>query len=136
MSQYFAIQINRLLLPMLSYISHISVFRPWSSIICVRESTRLWSDWYAADRLDLVLLCNILHTQTLSREGEILLPFLCFLYFMVSYDLSRIMRKPAFCICENKDADQLHDIMTAKLISAFVFATHIVQSLYFRNSKF
>ena len=43
--------------------------------------------------------------------------------------MSRIVRKPAFCICENKDA-------TAKLISAFVFATWIVQSLYFLNLKF
>ena len=33
------------------------------------------------------------------------------------------MRKPDFCI-------------TAKLISAFVFATRIVQSLYFLNPKF
>ena len=40
------------------------------------------------------------------------------------------MRKPAFCICENKAADQL------KLISAFVFATQIVQSLFFLNPKF
>ena len=24
-----------------------------------------------------------------------------------SYNLSRVMRKPSFCICENKDADQL-----------------------------
>ena len=39
------------------------------------------------------------------------------------------MIKPAFCICENKDAD-------AKLISAFVFATRIVQSLYLLNPKF
>ena len=38
------------------------------------------------------------------------------------------MRKPDFSICENKDADQL--------ISAFVFATRIVQSLYFLNAKF
>ena len=42
------------------------------------------------------------------------------------------MRKPAFCICENKDTDQLR----AKLISAFVFATRITQSLYFLNPKF
>ena len=40
------------------------------------------------------------------------------------------MRKPAFCICENKDADQLCGI------SAFVFATPIVQSLFFQNRKF
>ena len=33
--------------------------------------------------------------------------------------VSRVMRKPDFCICENKDADQLR----GDLISAFVFAT-------------
>ena len=49
-------------------------------------------------------------------------------------NMSRVMRKPAFCICENKDADQLRG--TAKLISAFVFATWIGQSLYFLNPKF
>ena len=30
--------------------------------------------------------------------------------------------KPAFCICKNKAADQLRGPVTAKLISAFVFA--------------
>ena len=25
----------------------------------------------------------------------------------IKHDLSRVMRKPAFCICQNKDADQL-----------------------------
>ena len=44
------------------------------------------------------------------------------------------MRKPDFCICENKDAYQFR--VTAKLISAFVFATRIVQSLFFLNPKF
>ena len=39
------------------------------------------------------------------------------------------MRKPTICICENKDADQFRGV-TAKLISAFVFATRIVQYLY------
>ena len=42
------------------------------------------------------------------------------------------MRKAGFCICENKDTDRV----TAKLISAFVLATRIVQSLYFLNPKF
>ena len=37
------------------------------------------------------------------------------------------MGKPTICICENKGADQL---------IAFVFATRIVQSLYFLNTKF
>ena len=44
------------------------------------------------------------------------------------------MRKLAFCMCENKDADQLCG--TAQLISAFVFATRIVQSLCLLNPKF
>ena len=45
------------------------------------------------------------------------------------------MRKPTICICENKDADQLRGNVTAKLITAFIFATWIVQSLYFLNTK-
>ena len=40
--------------------------------------------------------------------------------------LSRVMRKPFFCICEK----------TKKLTSAFVFATRIVQSFDFLNPKF
>ena len=40
------------------------------------------------------------------------------------------MRKPGFCICENKDADQLRGY------SAFVFTTRIVQSIYYLNPKF
>ena len=46
------------------------------------------------------------------------------------------MRKLPFCICENKCADQLCSFQTAQLISAFVFATQIGQSLYFLNPKF
>ena len=40
------------------------------------------------------------------------------------------MSKSAFSICENKGADQL------RANRAFVFATLIVQSLYFLNPKF
>ena len=39
--------------------------------------------------------------------------------------MSRVMRKPTFRICQ-----------TAQLNSAFVFASWIVQSLYFLNPKF
>ena len=49
--------------------------------------------------------------------------------------MSHVMRKPTICICENKDADQLRGY-TAKLISAFVFATWIVQYLYLLNPNF
>ena len=41
--------------------------------------------------------------------------------------------KKCFCIYENKGADQL--TITAPLISALVFATQVVQSLYFLNQK-
>ena len=44
------------------------------------------------------------------------------------------MGKPTICIGENKDADQL--AVTAKLIIAFVFATRIVQLLFYLNPKF
>ena len=52
--------------------------------------------------------------------------------------LSHVMRKPVLCICENKDADQLRSncAVIAQLISAFVFITWIIQSLYFPNPKF
>ena len=48
--------------------------------------------------------------------------------------MSIVVRKPAFCICKNKDADQLP--VTAQLIGAFVFALLIVQSLNYLNPKF
>ena len=57
------------------------------------------------------------------------------MWMWIKHDLNCVVRKPAFCICENKDADQLCGY-TAKLISAFVFATRLVQSLYFLNPKF
>ena len=44
------------------------------------------------------------------------------------------MRRPAFCICENKDADQLRGNREAD--RRLVFATRIVQSLYFLDPKF
>ena len=46
-------------------------------------------------------------------------------------NMSHVVRKPAFCICENKDADH-----TAKLISAFVFARQIIECLFYLNPKF
>ena len=50
--------------------------------------------------------------------------------------MSLVMRISDFCICENKDADQLRGdrfAVTPKLISAFIFATWIVQSLFCLN---
>ena len=50
------------------------------------------------------------------------------LFRKINYYMSRGMRKPAFCICENKDADQL--------ICVFFFAVRMVQSLFYLNLKF
>ena len=44
------------------------------------------------------------------------------------------MRKPAFAYAKTKT--QITFAVTAKLICVFVFATQIVQSLYFLNPKF
>ena len=49
------------------------------------------------------------------------------------YVIRRIVRKRALCKCKNIGADQL--CSTAQLITAFIFATQIVQSLYFLKSK-
>ena len=43
------------------------------------------------------------------------------------------MRKPAFAYAKTKT--QISFVVTAKLISAFVFATRIVQSLFYLNFK-
>ena len=50
----------------------------------------------------------------------------------LSKHLSRLMGKPTICIGKSKDTDQV----TAKLISAFVFATRIVQFPFYLNPKF
>ena len=51
----------------------------------------------------------------------------------VNLHLSHVVRKPAFCICENKGADQL---CGNQFITAFDFSTHIVQFPFHLNSKF
>ena len=53
---------------------------------------------------------------------------------MVLLQLSRIMRKLDFCLGENKGADQLRGNREAD--HAFVFATRIVQFLFYLNPKF
>ena len=49
--------------------------------------------------------------------------------------MSRVVRKPFF-FAYAKTKTQISFAVTAKLINAFVFATRIVQSLYFLNPKF
>ena len=55
-------------------------------------------------------------------------------YTYMCISLIRVKRKPAFCICESKDTDQLFGNRTAD--QRLFFATQIVQSLYFLNTKY
>ena len=55
--------------------------------------------------------------------------FCCFFVCLFAF-LSRIVKKPDLRYAKTKEQ------VTAKLISAFVFATWIVQSLYLLNPKF
>ena len=65
--------------------------------------------------------------KTGSRRGQVVArPVLTVPRYM-----NRVMRELAFCICKNKDADQL----PCNLISALIFATQIVQSPFFLNPK-
>ena len=50
-----------------------------------------------------------------------------------TYHMSRVMRKPAFRICENKDADQLRSNYTA---DQRLYFRYIAQFLYFLDPKF
>ena len=70
----------------------------------------------------------------IKEVGENLCHPISYVFQKKHDNMSLVMRKPAFCICENKDADQLHGNREAD--HAFVFATWIVQSLYFLNPKF
>ena len=53
-------------------------------------------------------------------------------FLMTRYIMNLVARKPAFCRCENKDAD----LLGGNLVSVFVFATRIVRPLCFLNPKF
>ena len=44
--------------------------------------------------------------------------------------------RPAFCICQNKDADQLHGNHAADQRLCFLYIDSTLLSLYFLNSKF
>ena len=57
-----------------------------------------------------------------------------FCLFKDNPHLSHLMGKPTICVGENKDADQLRG--NRELISAFVFATWIVQFLHYLYPKF
>ena len=55
-------------------------------------------------------------------------------FAVTSIKLSLVMRKPDFCICENKDADQLRGNREADQHLCFRYT--LVQSIYYLNPKF
>ena len=61
---------------------------------------------FAAFKLKLYYLSKVVIFGTILYE---VLGILCriFIAYSIANHLSLVMRKPAFCICENKDADQL-----------------------------
>ena len=82
------------------------------SLVCVGPG-RKPERWFSRDAAQIVLILSSLKNDCLvSDQTEV-----C--NILNDFYMSRVVRKPAFCICENKDADQLR----GKLISAFVFAT-------------
>ena len=58
--------------------------------------------------------------------------YLCKPHFQYT---SLVMRKPDFCICENKDADQLRSNREADQRLCFRYMAWIVQSLFYLNPK-
>ena len=54
--------------------------------------------------------------------------------FFDSQHLSRVMRKPAFCICDNKDADQLYGNRTADQRLCFRYTDSTILLLFKASS--
>ena len=57
-------------------------------------------------------------------------------YVSLNFQVSRVIRKPAFCIYHAKTKAQRSCAVTAQLISTVVSTTHIAKSLFFLNPKF
>ena len=63
-----------------------------------------------------------------ANTEQLIWAIVCHIHIKYSHfaaHLSRVMRKLFFCICENRNADQLH----GNRVSTCFFATQIVQSL-------
>ena len=81
----------------------------------------------------LIMFCvPVFYIQNISSTSSIN-SYPCDSFCLLDYIImSCVTRKHAFCICENKGEDQLRDNPGALC----VFASEIVQSLYFLNPKF
>ena len=73
--------------------------------------------------------CDRGFRKSMSRVKQIIKGVICCSY------MSRVVRKPDFCICENKDADQLRSNCAADQRLCFRY-TDSTLSLYYLNPKF
>ena len=74
------------------------------------------------------------HISETTKPNEPCLEKIYHLLMRTKVQLSLFMRKPFFAYAKTKT--QISFTVTTKLISAFVFATRIVQFLYFLSVKF
>ena len=59
------------------------------------------------NRVVLPFISIIKDVIVLNELGPSVCLFYQYVYSQILNEMSRVVRKPAFCICENKDADQL-----------------------------
>ena len=93
----------RLLFALLRTCAGMSTFYVVSS--CRSWDSNLCPCLFNHHLLDLILLTSILHSVLVVYHN-----FYVFAHpkcFCEHFKMSLVMRKPAFCICKNKDADQL-----------------------------
>ena len=65
-------------------------------------------DTHSVDRDKMIKACDASEALHWKMHFNTQSPIVLLLHvFSSGHHLSRVVRKPAFCICENKDADQL-----------------------------
>ena len=101
---------------------------------------------YLNFRVITATICGVpnLRTLTVRGVGKIFVNLFIKVYAVGNYEcsfqsphhdhMSRVVRKPDFCICENKDADQLCGYREANQRLCFRYIDS--QSLYFLKPKF
>ena len=80
----------------------------------------------------IIINCRMVVLSIYLFDRRLFLSIVLFLF--INHVLSLVMRNRVFIYAKTKT--QISFAVTAKLISAFIFATRIVQSLYYLNPKF
>ena len=102
----------------------------WFSVFHISKLTNIYSYSMNAPLFYILFLsCLLIIVHFMLRNGQT-----GHTWHLVVDHMSRLVRKPAFCICENKDADQLSDDREADQHLYFCYIDST--SLYFLNPKF